>query len=174
MHKLYPSQAMKRTHLRKRPGCTLNIAPMKACLYVVGIILFMQGEPSAHAQAIPADLVIESIQIQPLRPTAADSVNLIGVVRNSGSVSVENFSVSLSLFKNKKLFKKIQDIPSLVTLPPSGSGLSIPIEVGLLPEGDYQALMVVDEKAKIQESNKQNNTYPFSFHIWPAPYRDFP
>lgn len=116
--------------------------------------LFVKA-PFLHA-ALP-DLEIESVKVQPERPSASTPVAVIGSIRNNGSVPAGGFYVTLFIHKGSKVVKTIEDVPVLGSLPHQGSGLSVPVNAGRFPEGEYGVVMRVDPENRIQESNEKNN-----------------
>ena len=135
-------------------------------LLIVCILLVKTS--AAHA-ALP-DLEIESVQIQPDRPSASTPVTVVGSVRNNGSEPAGNFFVTLSLHKSNKVVKTIEEVPVLGSLPQQGSGFSVPVKVGRLPEGEYGAVLIVDPENRIRESNERNNQRTKTFKVGSPPF----
>lgn len=106
---------------------------------------------SALGAAVRIDLEVEKVQIRPARPKASDSLTVVAVIRNNGSEMAANCYATLSIHQGQRRIKTIQNIPALSTLPRMGSGLSIPIEVGRLPAGDYEAVIQVFQKEGYDE-----------------------
>ena len=114
------------------------------------------------------DLQVESVRIQPERPAASDRLTVYAIIKNSGSEPVSNFFVSVNVFLNGKLLKQIEDIPVLSELPRSGIGLSVPVEIGNFPEGEYKIEVWVDSRNQITESNDDNNSKTLQLHVFSA------
>lgn len=125
---------------------------------------------TAFLHAALPDLEIESIQIQPDRPSAKTPVTVIGSIRNNGSEPAGNFFVTLSLHKSSKVVKTIEEVPVMGSLPHQGSGLSVPVKVGRLAEGEYGAVLIVDPENRIRESNERNNQRVKTFKVGSPPF----
>lgn len=123
------------------------------------------GGHHAFADFSSIDLEVESIQIQPSRPYTGDGVTVVAVIRNNGSQAAGAFEVSVSLRQNEKGIRTIQKIPVLSNLPRMGSGKSVPLEIGKLSEGDYEAAVTVDPENGLQETNEKNNVRTRGFHV---------
>ncbi len=132
------------------------------------IIPLMCGVCPWQAWAAPSrvDLQIESIHIQPARPTSADTVTAVASIRNNGSEAAEQFDVAMAVTAGGKKVKTIKELPALGRLPRSGSGLSIPLSLGKLPEGEYEVLATVDASGYIQETNEANNQRAKRFQVY--------
>lgn len=111
------------------------------------------------------DLQIDSIRLKPERPAAGKPVSVYAVVRNSGSEPVRNFYVSASILRNGKMLRTVEAVPVLSELPRSASGLSLPVELGVFEEGDYEVSMTVDSQDQIDETNEDNNARSISFRV---------
>ena len=121
--------------------------------------------PSLLAEEGRIDLEIESIQIQPPRPTSEDPITVVSMVRNNGSEFAQNFYVGVAIFQKGKLIKEIDQVPVLSRLPRMGAGLSVPIAIGKLPGGNYEAVVNVDPENQIRETDKKNNQLRKTFQV---------
>ena len=119
---------------------------------------------NAEAQS-RIDLVVDSVQVNPSRLSANPKVEVVAVIRNNGSEQVENVSLEVDILKEGKRVKAIKDIPVLAHLPRSGSGQGLPISVGALPVGSYEALVKVDPDNQIPETDEKNNEKKVKFDV---------
>ena len=115
------------------------------------------------------DLQVESVRVQPARPTSVDQVTVYAILKNSGSEPVSNFYVSVNLYQSGKLLKQVEDIPVLSELPRSGIGLSVPVEIGKFPAGEYKVEVFVDSRNQIVESSDNNNSKAVTLRVYAAP-----
>ncbi len=121
--------------------------------------------PSSAWARTRIDLEVESIEVQVPRGVKNENVVITAIVRNNGSETAEQADLKLDLLRNGKRYKSIQDIPVLSHLPRMGSGLSIPVSLGPLPAGHYEAVMKVDPENKIHETEENNNEKRIHFEI---------
>ena len=121
--------------------------------------------PAVSAQS-RIDLQVESVKIQPDRPQAGRPLIVIGMIRNNGSEPVRDFYTALTLMQKGKKIKTLLDIPVLSELPRAASGLSVPVQVGHLPEGQYEAIMTVDPRNHIEETDEANNVQSVFFQVY--------
>ena len=131
------------------------------CAFFAGFA--MMG--TAIAAPTRIDLQIESVQLQPPSPAEGKTVTAVAAIRNNGSEPAENFYLSASILKGGKHLKTIQDVPVLSRLPRLGSGLSVPVSLGVLPAGEYQIVVTVDASNAIEETNEGNNSYTKNFRV---------
>ena len=137
---------------------------MKASAFTIGVFLIVAGAATVYAES-RVDLEIESVQIHPARPSSETPILLAASIRNNGSESVGSFTISVSIRQNGKKVRTIRDVPVLSTLPRLGSGLSVPVQIGKLPGGDYEAIAIVDPADRIEETNENNNSQVKTFHV---------
>ncbi len=133
---------------------------LAVCLLVYAPFLF--------AATTRVDLEVESLQIQPPRPTTEIPTVAVATLRNNGSEPVKNFYVNASLKKGNRRMKTIEDVPVLSQFPRGGSGLSVPVELGKLEAGKYEVTMEVDSGDRIKETNEGNNRRAKRFEVWSA------
>jgi hypothetical protein len=137
----------------------------KAAVFFWGIISgFLIAHGVCHAQT-RVDLQVEALQIQPSRPVSKQPVEITASIRNNGSEPAENFYLSLEIKRDGKRVRVIDNIPVLSRLPRSGSGLSIPVSVGKLSSGSYEAVATVDPDDTIKETNEVNNERSIRFQV---------
>ena len=129
------------------------------------LLFFLLGFAVPLHAATRVDLQIESIQIQPPEPTTVKTVTVVASIRNNGSQAVENGTLSVTLKKDGKKIKTIEDVPVLSSLPRSGAGLSVPLSLGKLQPGDYETVVTVDPGNRIPETNENNNTAFKAFRV---------
>lgn len=133
------------------------------CLGVWSLMAILVYSPSAWAQT-RIDLEVVSIAVR-LARAKNENVVITAIVRNNGTETAEQVDLKLDLLKNGKRYKSIEDIPVLSHLPRLGSGLSIPVSLDPLPSGKYEAVMKVDPKNKIHETEEKNNEKSIHFEI---------
>ena len=124
--------------------------------------------PAGFGGITRVDLEIQSIQIQPARPTSETPMTAVAMIRNNGSEEASNFDVALSVRRGGKEIKAIESVPVLSHLPRLGTGLSVPVPVGKLLSGETEIVMIVDPQNRIQEADEGNNQKSVTFHVWPA------
>ena len=149
-----------------------TLKPMKRW-WIGGALCAVCCYPGAHcafAEPSRIDLEVESIQIQPSRPYSEEPVIMAAVIRNNGSQTAGAFEIAVSVRRDKKQVRSIRKIPVLSTLPRMGSGKSIPVEIGKLPEGDYDVVVTVDPENKLEETHEENNIRIQGFHVSAARY----
>lgn len=132
----------------------------------VAAAVFCACLPTALASV---DLQVESVRIQPFRPVSADKITVHAILKNSGSEPVSNFYVSVNLYQSGKLVKQIEDVPVLSELPRSGLGLSVPVEIGSFPEGEYKIEFYVDSRNQIIETSENNNVKSLALRVYATP-----
>ncbi len=91
-----------------------------------------------HADLERVDVRVQSIRVQPGRPSADQPISVYALLRNAGSAQAGNIYITVEIRRGEEVVRKISDIPVLSELPRSGIGLSVPLSVGQLPEGDYR------------------------------------
>lgn len=129
----------------------------------MGFVFLMMGRVCLAQTRI--DLQVESLQIQPPRPVPVQPVEVTAIIRNNGSEPAVNFYLALEIKRDGKRVRLIDDIPVLSHLPRSGSGLSIPMSVGNLSAGSYEAVAIVDPNDTIKETNEANNERSIRFQV---------
>lgn len=112
------------------------------------------------------DLEIESVQISPSRPSTDSDVTVYARIRNNGADQATDFYLSYALYREGRKTKEIEKIPVPASLPRSGSGLSLPVILGKLPEGEFKVVLRVDSENKFEEDNEGNNKKILSFRVW--------
>lgn len=115
------------------------------------------------------DLQVESVRVQPARPAASDTMTVYAILKNSGSEPVSNFYVSVNVYQSGKLLKQVEDIPVLSELPRSGIGLSVPVEIGDFPEGEYKIEFYADSRNQVMETSEGNNSKAVPLRVYAAP-----
>jgi subtilase family serine protease len=133
--------------------------------YFLGMAFLCTGSGSVHAST-RIDLEVDSAQMGPSRRSANERVEITASVRNNGSEPAENVFLMAEIKKDGKRVKAVKDIPVLAHLPRSGSGQSIPIPIGELPAGSYEAVIFVDPDNAISETDENNNEESIRFNIY--------
>ena len=135
-------------------------------LTVLGIVMISHSDRGIlFAQTSRIDLEIESIQIQPPRPSSKQPVLVAARIRNNGSEPAENLFVSVTLRRGAERIRTIKDVPVLSHLPRMGSGLSESVEIGTLAPGSYEIEMKVYTADPALEPNMNNNSRTNSFQV---------
>lgn len=111
------------------------------------------------------DLIIESLEIVPIRAVEGMDTVINAEIRNSGSQEVANFLLKASLYQDGKPYRIYEDVPVLSNLPRSGSGLSVPIKLGKLKKGHYILRVVVDSTNQVREESEINNERELIFKV---------
>jgi hypothetical protein len=141
-------------------------------MLAMGVLIFMGMSYSSYSSnsgneetSQRVDLQVESVQLQPPVPSAQNPIAAVASIRNNGSASVQNFFMTITIRKAGKTVRVIRNIPSLASLPRSGSGQSIPVSIGLLPPGEYEFIASVDPANAIFETNETNNDWRRFFRV---------
>ena len=144
---------------------------MKICGLLVALLFLYPSVPLFSRSTPRIDLEIETIQIQPDRPDTGTPVVVVAGIRNLGSEETADFSISVKVRRRDKIVKGFENVPVLSKLPRLGSGLSVPVDIGILEEGRYQIEVAVDPDQRVAESNEDNNRKVRSFRVWSPTYR---
>ncbi|MBN1687750.1 MAG: hypothetical protein JW893_01475 [Candidatus Omnitrophica bacterium] len=136
--------------------------------FFIGLILLAGN---AIAQTSRIDLVLEDIHIQPSRPHTKANVTAVASIRNDGSETANELYIGVTVKKSDRVFRRIQDIPVLSRLPRSGSGFSLPINLGKYDEGNYIVEIEVDPDDLIKETDESNNKVSKDLFVGKPDYR---
>lgn len=141
-------------------------------LFILGSFFLFGLLISAEVSfASRVDLEVDHIQVQPPRLDTTSKIVVSPSIKNKGSEEAEQFNISLTLKQGKRVLKTIPNIPVIGKLPRNGSGISVPVEIGKLPEGEYEAIIVADSDNRISETNEKNNMQTKEFRVWEPSYR---
>ena len=132
---------------------------------LMAALCYWMGGGFAVADFPRIDLEVESIQIQPGRPHAGEPLTVLAVMRNNGSQSADSFDIAVRVHQGQTLVRAIEKVPVLSSLPRGGVGQSIPVQIGKLPEGDYQVTVEADPENNLTETTEENNARAENFHV---------
>lgn len=131
--------------------------------HFLGMAFLCVGAASVQA-ATRIDLEVESVQVRPYQ--GDERVEITAGVRNNGSEPATQVYLQLDVKQDGKRVDAIKDIPVLSHLPRSGVGRSIPISLGKMAPGSYDAVVKVDPENVISETNESNNERSVHFNVY--------
>lgn len=111
------------------------------------------------------DLSVDSAQVNVPRSSQNQKVEITASIRNNGSEAAADADLEVEVFRDGVRVRAFKNVPVLSRLPRNASGQGIPIPLGNLAPGYYEALVRVDPDNRIQETDEVNNVKKISFYV---------